>query len=60
MQRCSETGPAKQSLSEPPGEDRPKYRSETLLAGGRQVIIEHRGQEYVLRLTASGKLILTK
>jgi len=31
-----------------------------LLGAARQAVIEHRGQQYVLRLTASGKLILTK
>jgi len=37
-----------------------RVRSEALLAGGREVVIEHRGQNYLLRLTSSGKLILTK
>ncbi len=31
-----------------------------LLAGGDEVIIEHGGQEYHLRHTRAGKLILTK
>ena len=31
-----------------------------LLAGGREAILEHSGQDYRLRITASGKLILTK
>ena len=31
-----------------------------LLAGEREAILEHGGQEYRLRITASGKLILTK
>lgn len=39
---------------------RARHRSEALLAGAREVIIEHRGQDYLLRLTSSGKLILTK
>jgi len=38
----------------------PTYSSETLFGAARQAVIEHRGQQYVLRLTASGKLILTK
>lgn len=42
-----------------PGQ-RPRHRSEALLAGAREVVIEHRGQDYLLRLTSSGKLILTK
>lgn len=35
-------------------------RAEELLQGHREVIIEHAGQQYRLRLTANGKLILTK
>ena len=31
-----------------------------LLAGEREVILEHDGQDYRLRITANGKLILTK
>jgi hemin uptake protein HemP len=31
-----------------------------LLKGGREAIIEHDGQDYRLRLTSNGKLILTK
>ncbi|HIE68982.1 MAG TPA: hemin uptake protein HemP [Planctomycetes bacterium] len=32
----------------------------TLLEGGREAILEHAGQDYRLRITANGKLILTK
>jgi hemin uptake protein HemP len=31
-----------------------------LLAGEREVVLEHDGQDYRLRITANGKLILTK
>ena len=31
-----------------------------LLAGEREAILEHEGQDYRLRITANGKLILTK
>ncbi len=31
-----------------------------LLAGGRELVIAHAGQEYRLRLTRNDKLILTK
>jgi hemin uptake protein HemP len=31
-----------------------------LLRGGREVILEHAGQDYRLRVTSNGKLILTK
>ncbi len=35
-------------------------RVSDLLADAREAILEHNGQEYRLRITASGKLILTK
>lgn len=35
-------------------------KSEQLFAGAREVIIEHAGNEYRLRLTSQGKLLLTK
>lgn len=34
--------------------------SEVLLAGARELVIAHAGDEYRLRLTNQGKLILTK
>jgi hemin uptake protein HemP len=34
--------------------------SSELLAGGKRVIIEHQGVPYLLQVTRSGKLILTK
>ena len=34
--------------------------SERLLAGSRELVIAHAGQEYRLRLTRNDKLILTK
>jgi hemin uptake protein HemP len=36
-----------------------RYTSVALLQGDRQVVIEHAGREYLLRVTAQGKLILT-
>ena len=38
----------------------PRLSSQALLQGRREVEIEHAGQVYRLRLTALGKLILTK
>jgi hemin uptake protein HemP len=38
----------------------PRVKAVTLLAGAREAIIEHRDEEYRLRLTSKGKLILTK
>lgn len=34
--------------------------SRRLLGGGRELVIEHHGNEYHLRLTRNDKLILTK
>jgi hemin uptake protein HemP len=39
---------------------RRRVGSEVLLDGRRELIIEHRGQEYRLRHTQNDKLILTK
>ena len=37
-----------------------RISSRRLLAGARELVIEHAGQEYHLRLTRNDKLILTK
>ncbi|MCR4346346.1 MAG: hemin uptake protein HemP [Sulfuricaulis sp.] len=37
----------------------PRVRSNELLNNGEQLIIEHAGREYCLRVTSNGKLILT-
>lgn len=37
-----------------------QWSSAALLQGSREVVIDHQGALYRLRLTASGKLILTK
>lgn len=39
---------------------RRSFKSSDILAGAREVIIEHDGECYRLRLTSKGKLILTK
>lgn len=38
----------------------PRWRSDHLLAGAPEALIEHGGSTYRLRLTQLGKLILTK
>ena len=38
----------------------PRLRSSELLSGSREAIIEHGQEQYRLRLTSNGKLILTK
>ncbi|WP_425481165.1 hemin uptake protein HemP [Dyella choica] len=37
-----------------------RISSQRLLAGERELVIQHMGNEYHLRLTRNGKLILTK
>lgn len=37
-----------------------RYTVSDLLRGGREAILEHNGCEYHLRITANGRLILTK
>lgn len=44
----------------PVGVPPPRWTSEALLGQQRVALIEHRGEQYRLRLTAAGKLILTK
>lgn len=44
----------------PPPSAPPHWSSELLLGGQREARISHQGSVYTLRLTASGKLILTK
>jgi hemin uptake protein HemP len=36
-----------------------RVRSEELLKGGVEILIDHHGREYRLRVTQNGKLILT-
>lgn len=36
-----------------------RVRSEDLLEGAVEILIDHRGREYRLRVTQNGKLILT-
>ena len=39
---------------------RQQVKTLDLMQGAREVIIVHEGEEYILRITKSGKLILTK
>lgn len=51
------------SLKTPPPLDASETRrvsSQTLLKGERELVIQHQGSEYHLRLTRNDKLILTK
>jgi hemin uptake protein HemP len=49
--------PAGPEAAPPP---RPHTTSARLMGGARELIIEHAGEEYRLRITGKGKLILTK
>jgi hemin uptake protein HemP len=44
----------------PPDENVSVIASERLFAGRSEIRVRHRGQEYRLRITRRGKLILTK
>jgi hemin uptake protein HemP len=54
--------PAAVQVPQDEGTERPPrvIASGELLAGGREVHIDHHGDIYTLRLTSKGKLILTK
>ena len=43
-----------------PGVQRKRIRTADLMEGAREVILLHAGEEYILRITKTGKLILTK
>ncbi|SFV37478.1 hemin uptake protein HemP [Hyphomicrobium facile] len=60
-----QAGQSPNSTTEVPNTDGPtengvRYRIDELLKGHREATLVHRGQEYRLRITATGKLILTK
>ncbi|AEF99400.1 hemin uptake protein HemP [Methylomonas methanica] len=40
--------------------DRPRISSKQLFADRNEIVIDHQGDEYRLRITSNGKLILTK
>lgn len=46
--------------AEPPDEALPRLHTGELFRAGNEVLIEHRGEIYRLRLTRQDKLILTK
>jgi hemin uptake protein HemP len=43
-----------------PGRTRPLFDLRDLIGDGREAIIKHGGEQYLLRLTSNDKLILTK
>jgi hemin uptake protein HemP len=50
---------AKPRLLNEPLSEAPQVTSETLLGPNGELVIEHRGRAYRLRITQNGKLILT-
>jgi hemin uptake protein HemP len=51
--------PNRATTRPPGGGPVPRVRSHELLRDSEQLIIEHAGREYRLRVTSNGKLILT-
>lgn len=63
LQDPTNDAPAPDAPAEPAGRrgpTPPRIDSRELLRGGREVVIVHGGEEYRLRHTSQGKLILTK
>ncbi len=57
----SDQDTTRKSEEMPPSRTRPRrLKVSELLAGDREVILEHDRQDYRLRITANDKLILTK
>lgn len=54
------TAPAPRSVPMQRPDPRPRLHSRELFRDTQELIIEHRGQEYRLRLTRNDKLILNK
>ena len=52
--------PSNRAPASSPSNGAQRIDSHRLLAGGRELVIDHAGQEYRLRLTRNDKLILTK
>lgn len=59
MDETAEQTPVKDNTPRPQNHDR-RITSQALLGEEGRVVIEHEGQQYLLRQTQAGKLILTK
>ncbi|MFQ5881965.1 MAG: hemin uptake protein HemP [Candidatus Methylomirabilales bacterium] len=56
-----ETVPKREGPGPPvPRPQRRRIHTADLMQGAREIILLHEGEEYVLRITKAGKLILTK
>ena len=60
VERRVQTVDRSASAGPPEGTGHPRLTSESLLRGARELLIEHQGELYRLRLTGNNKLILTK
>lgn len=60
MSAQSLNGVGKPALHGLAGATRPSITVEKLMGNAREVVIVHAGEEYRLRVTSKGKLILTK
>ena len=60
MPAGDEPRPVQTEDAQQPARHPRRLKVRELLAGGREAILEHDGQDYRLRITANGKLILTK
>jgi len=47
-------------LREGGAEQLPRITTNTLMRGGKRLVIQHNNEDYVLQVTRSGRLILTK
>lgn len=47
-------------LTSPSAQKSVRITSDELFGGGKELVIEHAGEEYRLRVTSKGRLILTK
>jgi hemin uptake protein HemP len=60
MQDVNKARDQTQGPSAPSSSTRPRFDIHELVGSYRTVTITHGGQDYVLRITRNGKLILTK
>jgi len=55
------SGPRHETSASPVSSpQRKRVTTADLMQGAREIIVLHQGEEYLLRITKSGKLILTK
>jgi hemin uptake protein HemP len=55
----TDSGPSRSPAASPVSGEPRRIRSEDILQGAREIVIEHDGRQYQLRVTQNGKLILT-